>query len=235
MEGTSLSALLVWDVLEWTRPLLKGLGITVVCALLGYMFGAVLGFVVALGKLSPRIMLSLPATLYTTLFRGVPPLLIIFLLFFGTNGLLMWIASGFGYTEYIEINAFSIGVLAVTLIVAAYSSEVYRGAFLAIPKGQSEACQTLGLKPLQAMILVIIPQMLRLALPGLGNVWILAIKETTLLSIIAVTELMRVAGMAGRSSGQPFIFYGIAAAAYLCIVVVSNRFFYSVERRLEHR
>ena len=235
MEGTSLSALLVWDVLEWTRPLLKGLGITVVCALLGYMFGAVLGFVVALGKLSPRIMLSLPATLYTILFRGVPPLLIIFLLFFGTNGLLMWIASGFGYTEYIEINAFSIGVLAVTLIVAAYSSEVYRGAFLAIPKGQSEACQALGLKPLQAMILVIIPQMLRLALPGLGNVWILAIKETTLLSIIAVTELMRVAGMAGRSSGQPFIFYGIAAAAYLCIVVVSNRFFYSVERRLEHR
>lgn len=123
MEGTSLSALLAWDVLEWTKPLLKGLGVTVICALLGYMFGAVLGFVVALGKLSPRIMLSVPATLYTILFRGVPPLLIIFLLFFGTNGLLMWIASGFGYTEYIEINAFSIGVLAVTLIVAAYSSD----------------------------------------------------------------------------------------------------------------
>lgn len=233
MGSASLSAFLAWDVFEWTRPLLKGFGVTMVCAVLGYSFGVSFGFVIALAKLRPKSILAHLASVYTVLFRGVPPLLIIFLLFFGTNGLLMWIAGGFGYTEYIEIDAFSVGVLAVTLIVAAYSSEVLRGAFEAVPQGQYEASKALGLKPLAAMILVIVPQMLRLALPGLGNVWIQAIKETTLLSIIAVTELMRVVGIAGRSTAQPFAFYGIAALAYLAIVLLSNRLFRFMELKLE--
>lgn len=233
MIEASLSAFLAWDVFEWTGPLLKGLGVTVICAVLGYVFGVFFGFLIALAKLRPKSILAHLAAVYTVLLRGVPPLLIIFLLFFGTNGLLMWIASGFGYTEYIEIDAFSVGVLAVTLIVAAYSSEVLRGAFEAVPTGQYEAFRSIGLKPLHGTVLVIIPQMLRLALPGLGNVWILAIKETTLLSIIAVSELMRVVGIAGRSTSQPFAFYGIAALAYLSIVLLSNRLFRRLEQNLE--
>lgn len=235
MSGASLAALLPFDALAWSKPLLKGLGVTVICALLGYLFGALVGLFIAFAKLGSSRLLSATATLYTVLLRGVPPLLIIFLLFFGTNSLLMSIASGFGYNDYIEIDAFFIGVIAVTLVVAAYSSEVYRGGFKAVPAGQFEACHALGLRPMHGMMFVVIPQMLRLALPGLGNVWIMAIKETTLLSIIAVNELMRVASTAGRTTGQPFLFYGLAALVYFSIVLVSNQFFHWVEDRLRHR
>ncbi|WP_048648871.1 ABC transporter permease [Nitratireductor soli] len=228
----SLLEILAWGDQGWSRPLLVGLGVTVACASLGYILGIALGFGLALAKLGRNRWIAAAANVYTTVVRGVPPLLVIFLLFFGTNGALMWIARGFGYTGYIEVDAFTVGVMAVTLVSASYSSEVFRGAYATIPEGQFEAFAALGLRPFTGLCLVIMPQMFRLALPGLGNVWIMAIKETTLLSVISLAELMRVVGLAGRTTGQPFVFYGAAAVIYLVLVAVSSRAFVAAENRM---
>lgn len=230
--GASIIDLFAWGPEGWSRPLLIGLGVTVACATIGYVLGIALGLAVAFAKLGRNKWLAAAATIYTTLLRGVPPLLVIFLLFFGTNGALMWIARGFGYGGYIEVDAFTVGVMAVAFVSAAYSSEVFRGAHDAIPKGQFEASAALGLRPLVGLWTVIMPQMFRLALPGLGNVWILAMKETTLLSVISLAELMRVVGLAGRTTGQPFVFYGAAAAIYLVLIAISSQAFKAVEARM---
>lgn len=230
--GASIVDLFIWGSGGWSRPLLTGLCVTVACASIGYVLGIVLGLAVAFAKLGRNSWLAAAATVYTTLLRGVPPLLVIFLLFFGTNGALMWIARGFGYAGYIEVDAFTVGVLAVAFVSAAYSSEVFRGAHAAIPKGQFEAFAALGLPPVVGLWTVIMPQMLRLALPGLGNVWILAMKETTLLSVISLAELMRVVGLAGRTTGQPFVFYGAAAIIYLVLIAMSSRAFKAFEARM---
>ena len=214
----------------------QGLVVTLALSALVVLFsliaGVILGLAVAFAKLGHNRWLGAAATLYTTLLRGVPPLLVIFLLFFGTNGALMWVARGFGYAGYIEVDAFTVGVMAVAFVSAAYSSEVFRGAHAAIPIGQFEAYTALGLRPLVGLWTVVIPQMLRLALPGLGNVWIMAIKETTLLSVISLAELMRVVGVAGRTTGQPFVFYGVAALVYLVLVAISSRAFHALETRM---
>lgn len=230
--GASLADLFAWGPGGWSKPLLIGLGVTVACATIGYVLGIALGLAVAFAKLGGNRWLAGAATLYTTVLRGVPPLLVIFLLFFGANGALMWVAGGFGYTGYIEVDAFTVGVMAATLVAAAYSSEVFRGAHGAIPQGQFEAFAALGLRPLAGLWTVVIPQMFRLALPGLGNVWILAMKETTLLSVISLAELMRVVGLAGRTTGQPFVFYGAAAIIYMVLIALSTRAFKAVENRL---
>ena len=228
----SLFEIMAWGDQGWSRPLLVGLGVTVACASLGYILGVAFGLAIALAKLGGNRWVVAAANVYTTVVRGVPPLLVIFLLFFGTNGALMWVARGFGYTGYIEVDAFTVGVMAVTLVSASYSSEVFRGAHATIPGGQFEAFAALGLRPLAGLWLVIMPQMVRYALPGLGNVWIMAIKETTLLSVISLAELMRVVGLAGRTTGQPFVFYGAAAVIYLVLVAVSSRAFAIVESRM---
>ncbi|MBF9234598.1 ABC transporter permease [Microvirga alba] len=232
MPATTLADLFTWGSEGWSKALLLGLAVTLACASIGYALGIVFGFCVALAKLGRSAILRALASVYTTLLRGVPPLLVIFLLFFGTNGALMWIARGFGYTGYIEVDAFTVGVLAVCLVTAAYSSEVFRSAYEAVPKGQFEAFAALGLRPVPGLWTVVLPQMLRLAFPGLGNVWIMAIKETTLLSVISLAELMRVVGLAGRTTGQPFVFYGVAALLYFLLVGASSRLLRTLEARM---
>jgi octopine/nopaline transport system permease protein len=232
MAQPGVLELLSFESGGWAFALLRGLAISLACASIGYTLGVLLGFWIALGRLSTNAVLRGSAAVYTTVLRGVPPLLVIFLLFFGANGALMWIARGFGHTGYIEINAFTVGALAVALVTAAYASEVLRGAYLAIPKGQFDAYASLGLRPANGHRLVILPQMLRTAIPGLGNVWILALKETALLSVISLAELMRVAGLAGRTTGQPFVFYGAAACLYILVIAASTKGLRQAEARM---
>ncbi|SED50754.1 octopine/nopaline transport system permease protein [Rhizobiales bacterium GAS191] len=234
MPAASLLDVFAWGPDGWSRPLLKGLAVSVCCAALGYALGIVLGFPMAIAKVGFNRMLAAGVVLFTTLLRGVPALLILYLLFFGTNGALMWIARGFGYTGYIEVDAFAVGVLAVTLLTAAYGSEILRAAYQAVPQGQFEAYTALGIRPLTGHLKIILPQMLRLALPGLGNLWIVAVKETTLLSVISLAELMRVTTVAGRTTGQPFVFYGAAALLYFLLVVISSWLFGRLELRARY-
>ena len=203
---------------EMLRGALMTLAVSVSSMVLGMVFGA-LGAAAKLSGLPPARWL---AEGYTTIVRGVPELLVIYLLFFGGNGAVMVVAGIFGYHGYIELPAFAIGTFAVGMVSGAYSTEVIRGAVLSVPKGQIEAAQAIGMPRSLLFRRIMLPQVARFALPGLGNVWQLTLKDTSLISVTGLVELMRQAHIAAGSSRQPFTFYLVAACLYLVLTTFSN-------------
>lgn len=214
----------------WGDELLRGALMTVAVSVCAFLLGQVFGAVGALAKLSGRRPLAAVADVYTTVIRGIPELLVIYLLFFGSSNAVMSVARIFGYTGYLEINAFLVGVLAVGLIAGAYSTEVIRGAIMAVPHGQIEAGRAMGMRPGMVFFRILVPQTLRFALPGLGNVWQLTLKDTALISVTALAELMRVSNLAAGSTRNPFLFYAAAAVLYLLMTSVSTYAFDRAER-----
>jgi len=210
--------------------LLAGL-MTILVSLSSVCLGLLIGTILASFKLSKSRILKLIAEVYTTVVRGVPELLVIYLLFFGGSSAVMYFAKMFGYDGYIELNAFTIGTFAVGAISGAYSTEVIRGAILAVPKGQFEAGETLGMSRFQMNLRVIFPQVARLALPGIGNVWQITLKDTSLISVTALVEIMRQAKVAAASEHEPFVFYTTAIILYLLITTGSNKFFNNAEKK----
>ena len=136
---------------------------------------------------------------------------------------MMYVASIFGYNKYIEINAFITGSFAIGIISGAYSTEVFRGAIQSIDKGQFEASQVLGLKKFVYFFRVIIPQMLRLAIPNLSNVWQITLKDTSLISVTGLVEIMRQSYIAAGSTRDPLFFYSFAAVLYLLLTYLSMK------------
>ncbi len=195
----------------------------------------VIGFVFALIftplKLSKNKSLNIIGNCYTTIIRGVPELLVIYLLFFGGTGAAMYVASIFGHDGYIEINAFITGALAIGIISGAYSTEVFRGAILSIDKGQFEASKVLGLKKNIQFYKVILPQMLRLSIPNLSNVWQITLKDTSLISVTGLVEIMRQSYIAAGSTRDPLFFYSVAAVLYLILTFLSMKIINKLEVR----
>jgi octopine/nopaline transport system permease protein len=210
---------------EMLRAALMTLAVSISSMLLGLLFGT-LG---AAAKLSVIPPLRWLAEGYTTIARGVPELLIIYLLFFGGSGAVMFVAGLFGYHGYIELNAFTIGTFAIGAISGAYSTEVIRGAVLAVPAGQIEAAKAIGMARGLMFRRIMFPQVARYALPGLGNVWQFTLKDTALISVTGLVELMRQAHVAAGSTRQPFTFYLVAAALYLVLTTFSNYGFQRAE------
>jgi octopine/nopaline transport system permease protein len=210
---------------EMLRAALMTLAVSISSMLLGLLFGT-LG---AAAKLSVIPPLRWLAEGYTTIARGVPELLIIYLLFFGGSGAVMFVAGLFGYHGYIELNAFTIGTFAIGAISGAYSTEVIRGAVLAVPAGQIEAAKAIGMARGLMFRRIMFPQVARYALPGLGNVWQITLKDTALISVTGLVELMRQAHVAAGSTRQPFTFYLVAAALYLVLTTFSNYGFQRAE------
>ncbi len=193
----------------------------------------VIGFVFALIftplKLSKNKTLNVIGNCYTTIIRGVPELLVIYLLFFGGTGAAMYVASIFGHDGYIEINAFITGALAIGIISGAYSTEVFRGAILSIDKGQFEASKVLGIKKYIQFYKIILPQMLRLSIPNLSNVWQITLKDTSLISVTGLVEIMRQSYIAAGSTRDPLFFYSVAAALYLMLTFLSMKLINKLE------
>ncbi len=180
-------------------------------------------------KLSNNKFLNLIANSYTTVIRGVPELLVIYLFFFGGSGAIMYVASIFGYNEYIEINAFITGAFAIGIISGAYSTEVFRGAVQSIDKGQFEAAKVLGLSKFAQFYKIILPQVLRLAIPNLSNVWQITLKDTSLISVTGLVEIMRQSYIAAGSTRDPLFFYSFAAILYLLLTFVSMKLINKLE------
>ena len=143
----------------------------------------------------------------------------------------MFVASIFGYNEYIEINAFITGSFAIGIISGAYSTEVFRGAIQSIDKGQFEVSQALGFKKYIFFFKVIIPQMLRLAIPNLSNVWQITLKDTSLISVTGLVEIMRQSYIAAGSTRDPLFFYSFAALLYLILTFVSMKILNKLEKK----
>jgi len=198
---------------------LMTLAVSITAMLIGFLFALIFTPL----KLSKNKFLNLLANCYTTVIRGVPELLVIYLFFFGGSAAIMFVASIFGYNDYIEINAFITGSCAIGIISGAYSTEVFRGAIQSIDKGQFEASKVLGLKKPIHFFKVIMPQMLRLALPNLSNVWQITLKDTSLISVTGLVEIMRQSYIAAGSTRDPLFFYSFAAVLYLLLTFLSMK------------
>ncbi len=222
--------LLAYGDSGWGDEMLRGALMTMAVAVCAYALGIVIGTVFASFKLSRLAVLRGIAEGYTTVVRGVPELLIIYLVFFGGGTLLRTVAAGvFGYEGYIDPPLFVTGMVCIGVSAGAYNTEVIRGAVLAVPAGQIEAAKAVGMSLAQRFWRVLFPQVARLALPGLGNVWQLTLKETSLISVIGLVEIMRQAAVASGSTKEPFTFYLVAGVLYLGLTSISNRGFNRAE------
>jgi histidine transport system permease protein len=208
--------------------LLQGTWMTVKLSFLCLLLSVVLGLIGASAKLSKSALLRVPAQAYTTLIRGVPDLVLMLLIFYSLQTWLTKLTAALGW-DYIEINPFSAGVITLGFIYGAYFTETFRGAILAVPRGQMEAATAYGLTRAQRFRFVLFPQMMRFALPGIGNNWMVILKATALVSIIGLADLVKVAQDAGKTTYQLFFFLVLAALIYLVITTASNY----VLRRLE--
>jgi len=205
---------------------LMTVAVSITAMLIGFLFALIFTPL----KLSKYKILNLIANFYTTVIRGVPELLVIYLFFFGGSGAIMYVAQIFGYNDYIEINAFITGSFAIGVISGAYSTEVFRGAIQSIDKGQFEASQVLGLNKYINFFKVIMPQMLRLALPNISNVWQITLKDTSLISVTGLVEIMRQSYIAAGSTRDPLLFYSFAAVLYLLLTFISMKFLNRLEK-----
>jgi len=151
--------------------------------------------------------------------------------YFGATDVLMSIAARFGYTEYIEVSAFAAGTAALGFIFGAYASELFRGAIIAIPPGQAEAARALGMNRRQTFFRITLPQVWRLALPGLGNLFMILMKDTALVSVVGLEELMRVTSFAVGRTKEPFTFYLVCALIYLGLTSVASLGLRRMEKR----
>ena len=223
--------LLAYGDTGWGDELFFATLMTIAVALAAIFIGFFLATIFASFKLSKNKILNLIGSFYTTVFRGVPELLVIYLFFFGGSGAVMYVARIFGYDGYSEVNAFLTGAFSIGIISGAYSTEVFRGAVQSIHKGQFEASEVLGFKKKIYYYKVIIPQMLRLALPNISNVWQITLKDTSLISVTGLVEIMRQSYIAAGSTRDPLFFYSFAAVLYLFLTFLSMKLFNKLEKQ----
>lgn len=216
----------------WGQLLLTAATITVSAALCGFLLGSLLGLCGASLKLSPLAALRGIGGFYTTVFRGVPEILVVYLFYFGGSLALTNVMNLGGFRGFYSLPAFAIGVISIGVVSGAYQTEAFRAAFLRLDRGQIEAGAACGMSRFLLLRRIIVPQTLRFALPALGNIWQSALKETSLLSVIGLTELLRQAGVAAGSTRQPMLFYGVAAIMFLIIGRTTGILLARMETRL---
>jgi arginine/ornithine transport system permease protein len=212
--------------------LLEGTLVTLSVALASLAIAAVLGLAAASMRLARSRALQGLALAYTTLIRGVPDLVLMLLVFYGGQLAVNELAVRLGHADYIDIDPFVAGVLTIGFIFGAYLAETFRGAFLAVPAGQREAGLACGMSRWQVLRRILLPQMLRHALPALGNNWLVLVKSTAIVSVIGLNDMMQRAGQAAGATREPFVFYAAAGAIYLAITGVSELGLRALSQRL---
>ncbi len=194
---------------------------TIKLAFFSLLVAFLLGLLAAAAKLFGNWFFRAWAQLYTTIIRSVPDLVLMLLVFFGIQQLLNMVTDALGLAQF-DLDPFVTGVLTIGFIYGAYFAETFRGAFLAVPKGQLEAGKAYGFSPMRIFSRILFPQMMRFALPGIGNNWLVVLKATALVSIIGLSDIVLVAQQAGRATGQMFFYILIAGAIYLVLTSLSN-------------
>ena len=213
----------------WGLLLLSATGMTIAVSAVAFLLGSVIGALLAWTRNGGNRALRIAAESYTIVLRGIPDLLVIYLLYFGGSAAMTAVARALGAQGFVGINAFASGAIAVGMISGAYQGEVFRGAFGAIAKGELDAARAVGMSRRLLFRRIVAPQTLRFAIPGLGNVWQLALKESALISVVGLTEILRQAQVGAGSTRQPFAFFITAAALYLALSSVSGWGFHRAE------
>ena len=218
------------DLHGFGPALAAGTLMTIQLALCALVLGLVLGLAGALAKTSSSRILVYIGGLYSTVVRGIPELLWVLLMYFGTVNAMRALGTWLGRPD-LELSPFAAGVLALGLCFGAYATEVFRGALLAVPPGHREAGLALGLSTVRIYWRIILPQMWRMALPGLGNLFMILMKDTALVSVIGLEEIMRRSQIAVTASKQPFTFFLVAALIYLSLTIVAMIGLHFLERQ----
>lgn len=238
------------DLQGYEASIAKGALVTIEVALLSLLLAVVLGMLGALAKMAPYSWARWIATLYTTIIRGIPDLVLMMLIFFGGQILLNNGLSSFNeflnqwFTErdpnhewvsylpdYIDVSPFVAGVLTIGFIFGAYMAETFRGAILAVDKGELEAAKAYGMSSSMSFRRILLPQMIRHAIPGFGNNWLVLLKTTALVSIIGLEDMVRISSLAAGSTKMPFTFYMAVAIIFLFFTSVSTGLLKLIERR----
>lgn len=231
----SIGTLLSWGSDGWLDEIAYGVFVTVSLAVATLPLGLLIGFFVALAKQSSEASVRLAGNIYTTIFRGLPELVTLFLVYYGAQigiqALIRTVQPG----ATVDVNSFVSGMVALGVVFSAYVSEVFLSAFRAIPHGQYEGGYAIGLTKGQTMRLVVLPQLVRIALPGLANLWLILLKETALVSAIGLNDILRWSGIAARVEREPFLFYSFAALMYLCLTIISSFGINKIERAVGPR
>lgn len=201
--------------------ILAGTTLTLSVALGSLLVASLLGLVGAIAKLSRNKPLVWAAETYSTVVRGVPDLVSMLLIFYGGQIGINALATAVGYEDNIDINPFVAGICTIGFIYGAYLSETFRGAIMAIPKGQSEAGVAYGMGNFRVFTRIVFPQMVRYAIPGFTNTWLVMVKATALVSIIGLKDMMYLAKQASGITRSAFTYYLFAAALYLVITTIS--------------
>ncbi len=242
MPAKTFLELMQWGPQGWLDEMTFGTGLTLAVAVVGFLFGLAFGTIAAIAKLARAPLFRGLADGYTTVFRGVPDLLVIYLFYFGGSAAVTAIGRMFGAEGFIGLPGFFAGTLAIGLVSGAYQTEVIRGAFLAVPPGEIDAARAFGMSGARLLRRIIVPQVLRYGLPGMGNIWQLVLKESALVSVVGLTlhlmeirvgdivilfetrfsDLLRQAHVAAGSTRQPFVFYITAVAFYLVLTTGST-------------
>ncbi|TNZ84070.1 ABC transporter [Vibrio parahaemolyticus] len=238
------------DLQGYEASIFKGALVTIEVAVLSLLLSVILGMLGALAKLAPYKWARAIATLYTTIIRGIPDLVLMMLIFFGGQILLNnslysinetlneWFASSDPNHEwtsylpdYIDVSPFIAGVLTIGFIFGAYMAETFRGAIMAVDKGELEAAKAYGMSPVLSFIRILLPQMIRHALPGFGNNWLVLLKTTALVSIIGLEDMVRMSSLAAGTTKMPFTFYMAVALIFLFFTSISTGLLKLVERK----
>jgi len=217
MPSQNIWILLSWGPDGWIDDIAYGALVTIALALATLPIGLTIGFFVAWAKQSEEPSLRLAANIYTTVFRGLPELVTLFLFFFGVPILLQHLVRYLRPDATIDVNSFVAGMIVLSLIFSSYASEVFLSAFRAIPKGQYEGGYAIGLSNWLTMRKVILPQLLRIAFPGLENCWLSLLKDTSLCSLIGVNELMNDAKSIAFADYQPMAVFVLVAGIYFAM------------------
>ncbi|WP_410016789.1 ABC transporter permease [Sodalis sp. C49] len=216
----------------YSDMLLAGIGMTVRLSLASLAVAMLLGLAGAVAKLSGSLVLRGIATLYTTVIRSIPDLAIMLLVFYSLQMGLNNATDALGWQQ-IDINPFGAGVITLGFIYGAYFTETFRGSIMAVPAGQMEAAKAFGMGGWQSFRLIMFPQMMRFALPGLSNNWLILVKATALVSIIGLSDITKAAQEVGKGSGQLFFYLVIAALFYLLVTSISGVVIALLSKRYE--
>ncbi|MBC2692295.1 MULTISPECIES: ABC transporter permease [Pseudomonas] len=214
----------------WGSALLAGALVTIVLALSCLPIGLPLGLGLALAARSRRRWPRAMSTVFATVFRGLPELLTLLIIYYGCQIGAQKLLSAMGYETEVAINPFVAAMIAFSLVFAAFSSQIWLGAFKTVPKGQFEAAAALGLSRRTTFTKVVLPQLVRIALPGLSNNWLSLLKDTSLVSTISLVDLMRQTNLAVSVTKEPMLFYTVACFGYLFFSAISGRLFQYLEQ-----
>lgn len=205
----------------YSQLIINGALVTLELALTSVVLSVIIGLVGAGAKLSRSRTLAGLFDGYTTLIRGVPDLVLMLLIFYGLQIALNSLTEAIGM-EQIDIDPMAAGIITLGFIYGAYFTETFRGAFMAVPRGQIEAATAFGFSSAQIFRRIMFPAMMRFALPGIGNNWQVILKATALVSLLGLNDVVKATQLAGKGTYQPFYFAIVAGVVYLIFTTASN-------------